>query len=73
MYIDTHCHLDSKECENVEEVIKNIEDNIIIVSGYDDESNEEVIKLIEKYSNVYGTIGIHPSEIEHSNINIIEK
>lgn len=73
MYIDTHCHLDSKECENVEEVIKNIEDNIIIVSGYDDESNKEVIELIEKYNNVFGTIGIHPSEIDHSNINIIEK
>lgn len=73
MYIDTHCHLDSKECENVEQVIKNIEDNIIIVSGYDDDSNIEVIELIEKYDNVYGTIGIHPSEIEHSNIDIIEK
>ena len=73
MYIDTHCHLDSKECENLEEVIKNIEDNIIIVSGYDDDSNKEVIELIEKYDNVYATIGIHPSEIDHSNINIIEK
>lgn len=73
MYIDTHCHLDSKECENVDEVIKNIEDNIIIVSGYDDESNKEVIDLIEKYDNVFGTIGIHPSEIDHSNVTIIEK
>lgn len=73
MYIDTHCHLDSKECENVEEVIQNIGDNIAIVSGYDDLSNKEVIALIEKYPNLYGTIGIHPSEIKTSSLSIVEK
>ena len=73
MYIDTHCHLDSKECQNIEEVIKNIENNIIIVSGYNDESNEEVINIIEKYPNVYGTIGIHPSDVKKCNLSIIEK
>lgn len=73
MYIDTHCHLDSKECQNIEEVVKNIENNIIIVSGYNDESNEEVINIIEKYPNVYGTIGIHPSDVKKCNLSIIEK
>lgn len=72
MYIDTHCHLEKKEC-NVEEIIKNIENNIIIVSGYNDESNEEVIELIEKYPNVYGIVGIHPSEVKTSNISIVKK
>ena len=72
MYIDTHCHLEKKEY-NVEEIIKNVENNIIIVSGYNDESNIEVIELIDKYPNVYGTIGIHPSDVKTSNINIIEK
>ena len=72
MYIDTHCHLEKKEY-NVEEIIKNIENNIIIVSGYNDESNIEVIELIDKYPNVYGTIGIHPSDIKTSNISIVEK
>ena len=72
MYIDTHCHLEKKEY-NVEEIIKNIENNIIIVSGYNDESNIEVIELIDKYPNVYGTIGIHPSDVKTSNIDIINK
>lgn len=72
MYMDTHCHLEKKEY-NVEEIIKNVENNIIIVSGYNDESNIEVIELIDKYPNVYGTIGIHPSDVKTSNINIIEK
>ena len=73
MYVDTHCHLDSRECNDIERVIKNVENNIIIVSGYDDDSNKEVIDLIEKYPNVYGTIGIHPSEVKKSNLSIIEK
>lgn len=73
MYVDTHCHLDSRECNDIERVIKNVENNIIIVSGYDDDSNKEVIDLIEKYPNVYGTIGIHPSEVKTSNLSIIEK
>ena len=73
MYVDTHCHLDSRECDNIEQIIQNIENNIIIVSGYDDQSNQEVIALIEKYPNVYGTIGIHPSEVKTSNLSFIEK
>lgn len=72
MYIDTHCHLEKKEY-NIDEIIASIEDNIVIVSGYNDESNIEVIELIEKYSNVFGTIGIHPSEVKTSNIDIIKK
>ena len=73
MYVVTHCHLDSRECDNIEQIIQNIENNIIIVSGYDDQSNQEVIALIEKYPNVYGTIGIHPSEVKTSNLSFIEK
>lgn len=73
MYIDTHCHLDSRECENIEEIIKNIENNIIIVSGYDDLSNQEVIEMINQYPNVYGTIGIHPSEVTSSHLSIAEQ
>ena len=73
MYVDTHCHLDSRDCDNIEQIIQNIENNIIIVSGYDDQSNQEVIALIEKYPNVYGTIGIHPSEVKTSNLSFIEK
>lgn len=66
MYIDTHCHLDSKDYDNVEDVIKRVENNILIVSGVDDRTNKEVIALCNKYKNIYGTIGLHPSEI-HDN------
>lgn len=63
--IDTHCHVLSEYYNNIDEVIKKMEDNIIIVSGTNDQDNQEVIDLCNKYKNVYGTIGIHPTEIDN--------
>jgi len=36
----------------------------MIVSGYDDETNLEVLELIKKHENIYGTLGIHPNEVQ---------
>ncbi len=67
--IDTHCHIDC--CENIEEIINSF-DGIIITSGYDDNSNLKVIDLVNKYTNVYGTLGIHPEEVDNDyNIDIV--
>ena len=63
MMIDTHCHLDIKDYENLEEVIKNMKGNYMIASGYNLESNKHVIELINKYDNIFGTIGLHPSDV----------
>ena len=63
MIIDTHCHLDIKDYDNLEEVIKNMEGNYMIASGYNLESNKHVIELVNKYDNVFGTIGLHPSDV----------
>lgn len=57
--IDTHCHLDAYE--NVDEIIKEF-NGIMITSGYDDKSNLKVLELVNKYPNVYGTLGVHPEE-----------
>jgi len=62
MLIDTHCHLSNDEYDNLDEVIKNM-NGIMIASGCDDKTNKEVLELVGKYDNVYGTLGIHPSEI----------
>lgn len=75
MIIDTHCHLDPKEYSNLEKVIKRMKNNIMITSGTDLESSLNVINLCNKYENVYGTIGYHPTELENysqQNMNIIE-
>ena len=52
MIIDTHCHLDIKDYDNLEEVIKNMEGNYMIASGYNLESNKHVIELVNKYDNI---------------------
>lgn len=60
MMIDTHCHLSKEDYEDLDAVIKNMEDNIMIVSAASPNDIEEIIQLCEKYDNIYGTIGIHP-------------
>lgn len=65
MFIDTHCHIFKEYYDNIDEVINEMKDNIIIVSGYSSSSNREVIELVNKYPNVYGTIGLHPEEVNN--------
>ena len=75
MLIDTHCHLSYDDYDSLDEVIKNM-NGIMIASGCDDKTNKEVLELVTKYDNVYGTLGIHPSEIDsvtNDSFNIIEK
>lgn len=64
MLIDTHCHLSDKDYDNLDYIINNM-NGIMIASGCDDESNKEVLYLIKKYKNVYGTLGIHPENIDN--------
>lgn len=61
--IDTHCHIFKEYYEDISFVIEKMKNNIIIVSGTNDIDNLEVIELCNKYPNVYGTLGIHPTEI----------
>ena len=64
MLIDTHCHLEEKEYDNLDSIIKRM-DGYMIASGYNDETNLEVLDLINKYDNVFGVIGIHPEEVDN--------
>ena len=70
MYIDTHCHLSLEDYDDIDLVIKeNRENNIskIIISGYSKNTIKETLDLIEKYDDVYATIGYHPSEADITN------
>lgn len=74
--IDTHCHLFKEYYDDISQVLDKMSDNIIIVSGTNDLDNLEVIDLCNKYPNVYGTLGIHPTEISKitdDSFKIIEK
>lgn len=75
MIIDTHCHLNKDEYDNIEEVIKRM-NGIMITAGCDDKSNLEVLEQINKYDNVYGVLGIHPesvTEVTDVSFKIIEE
>lgn len=63
--VDTHCHLFVSDYPDIDDVIKRMDGNIIIVSGVDDVSNREVLELCSRYSNVYGTLGIHPETVDN--------
>ena len=63
MLIDTHCHLSKEDYNNMDEVINEM-DGYMIISGCNDETNKEVIEIVNKYDKVYGTLGIHPEEID---------
>lgn len=67
MLTDTHCHVLESNYYNFDELINNLSSNNIkriIVNGYTPKTNEEVIRLSNKYPNVYGALGLHPDNIE---------
>lgn len=67
MFVDTHAHLFNEYYDNIDEIINRAKkENVlkIIVSGCDMKSNLEVLNSISKYDILYGTIGIHPENVD---------
>jgi len=66
MFIDTHCHLFSKDFnDDLDEVIERAKQNgvdYIIVPATDLESSGKVLELVEKYNFIYGAVGVHPQD-----------
>ena len=64
--IDTHCHVLKEEMNNYLDIIEecNSKDISMIINGYDNKSNREVIELANKYSNVYSSIGLNYDGID---------
>lgn len=68
MIFDTHAHyLDHRFDEDRDEIIKSLKtENVVnvceISAGADD--FEKIIEHIDKYDMFYGSLGVHPSEIE---------
>lgn len=65
--IDTHSHINMIEELSLDEVLKNAKENgvekIILPSAYPKDI-DEVMEITEKYENVYGLLGVHPSEVK---------
>ena len=67
MFTDTHCHLYKEYYDDLDEIIKKINDNQVnrvINNGCDDKSNKEVLELLGKYNCMYGAMGIHPESVD---------
>jgi len=65
--IDTHAHLDfSRFDKDREEVIKRAFDSgveKIINVGANLKSSKDSVELIEDYTNIYATVGVHPHDV----------
>jgi TatD DNase family protein len=70
--IDSHCHLNmSQYSGNLDEVLaraKNYGVSHMQTICTNRTDIEPIMDLVTKYSHIYGSIGIHPNEVEHDNI-----
>jgi len=64
--IDTHAHLDMKEFRaNLDEVLENCRNagiEKVLIPGVTLKDTPRIIKLIEKYPQLYGGVALHPSD-----------
>lgn len=65
--IDTHCHLGKEDYDDISMIVSHMGDGYMIASGVNDQTNEEVVALCHQYPQIYGTIGIHPTEVSGCN------
>ena len=67
MLTDSHCHIFNEYYDDINKIITNAKNNGVsrlIVSADNYKSSLEVLTLIEKYPEIYGTIGLHPENID---------
>lgn len=72
MWIDTHCHLASKEFQaDLPDVLARAREAqitamIVIGAGDGFEGNERAVLLADQHANLWATVGIHPHDAEQS-------
>ena len=71
MIFDTHCHIyDEKYNDDFEEVLSRAKENnvnLLMLPSDNLENSFKCVNLANKYSMIYCSVGIHPSEIYHTN------
>lgn len=67
-YIDTHAHIYWDDyTEPLEELLQRAKERhvgTIILPGTNIETSEKVVKLVNEFPNVFGAVGIHPSDVK---------
>ncbi len=67
MFIDSHCHLDFYEKEELQEILQRAEKadvKYMLNACASKNSFERILEISNEYKNVFGAIGIHPHEAE---------
>lgn len=67
MFIDTHCHIFSEYYEDMDAVFKRAKDRGIpnVINNATNPSNvKELLKLKEKYPQMYLALGYHPEDVD---------
>ncbi len=67
MFTDTHCHLYSENYDSLSSILENAKKSHVsffFVSGCDQKSNEEVLRVLSFDPSIYGCLGIHPEEAD---------
>lgn len=78
MLIDSHCHLVNEDYD-IDDVIENAKNNgvkYLIVSGSEKEDNILNMELLNKYDNIFLSVGYHPSmasSVTEDDYNFLEK
>lgn len=76
MLIDTHTHIDMIEEISIDEVLENARQNgvekLIVPCAYPKDV-DKIYELSLKYENVYGMLGVHPSEVKDWDDSLIDK
>ena len=75
MLIDTHAHLDFPDFANdLQDVLRRADEaevRRVITVGTSIESSRRAIELAEKYPSVYAAIGVHPSQVDEAEDDVI--
>ena len=64
--IDTHCHVIKEEMDNYIDIIEECKSKNIsmIINGYNNDINKEIISLSNKYNNVYAACGLNYDDVD---------
>ncbi|MCX8060076.1 MAG: TatD family hydrolase, partial [Aquificaceae bacterium] len=62
--VDTHCHLDLLEEEELRQTLQDKDLEYLITVGYDRKTIGNALRLAEEHHHVYCAVGFHPHEAD---------
>jgi len=76
LIIDTHCHLDDKRYDDLEDVYKRALDSDVkafIIPGADIKTLKKAVEISHTHDNTFFTVGVHPYDIDQYDKEYLKK